>query len=60
MLKDKSCENIKHPRIQVTRTYLRRYRFKSATHLATTAGLVQIVSMSETDDFEIDHIMLTS
>lgn len=25
-----------------TRTYLRRYRFKSATHLATTAGLMQI------------------
>lgn len=28
-------------------TYLRRYRFNSATHLATTAGLVKIVSMSE-------------
>ena len=39
------CKAIEYPLMQAP--YLRRYRFKSATHLETTAGLVKIVSMLE-------------
>lgn len=40
----KCFDAIEHSFVQAT--YLRRYRFKIATHLVTTAGLVKQVSMS--------------